>query len=94
MCDCLDRGITPLSHIVAQRLADDYASMYADADSRSKIRSTLIGACAAAESHNRALNASSVAAAADTQSAEYFAGLLAAALTSEPDPDAEGFDVE
>lgn len=92
MCACLSQGITADSHLVAARLVADYPLLYADLDSRALIRAALIEACAAADSMNPALNASG-ATAAELESAEHFAVLLAAALTTEPKPGVPGFDV-
>ena len=97
MCACLTAGSTASQDTVKGRLdadlANDYAAMYADADSRATIRASLIAACEAAPSHNPSLNANHVAAPEATASAEWFAGRLAAVLTSEPDHSAAGFDV-
>ena len=97
MCSCLTSGSTASQDTVKGRLdadlAKDYAAMYADADSRATIRASLIAACEAAPSHNPSLNANHVGAPEATASAEWFAGRLAAVLTSEPDHSAAGFDV-
>jgi hypothetical protein len=88
MCECLGRGITETSHVVATRLVAEYPGLLDDEPTRTLIRDTLITSCYVADSCNGTLNSTGIAQGDYRSSAEYFADLVRDMLASAPlDPD-------